>query len=223
MFHFVGRWKVKGSSAPERDRLCRKCSCSLLNTSKSTGPRTSGSRRHNSGQSNISNPHKHRGRHQSVCIPLCFVGSSCKACKTVTPWEILHRFNKKKMHTRMKKAPGDEILEEITVWKNDLLFKSQIGMEDVQKRNLWRKEMLIIGCQSVMNDGWAFLFQAASKVLAICSVCSPNSLTNFQMHSLISDFAPPNPGGLASAIISDIREMTGEQRRNLPFESAWHP
>lgn len=36
---------------------------------------------------------------------------------------------------------GDEILKEITVWKNDLLRKSRIGIEDVYTKGiLWRKK-----------------------------------------------------------------------------------
>jgi len=66
-------------------------------------------------------------------------------------------------------TPGDEILEEITVWKNGLLFKSRIRLEDVQKEFGEEKDA----------DNWlsacpehcaSFLSQVASNTTVIADV-----------------------------------------------------
>lgn len=80
-----------------------------------------------------------------------------------------------KKHTQTHtQAARDEILQEITVWKNGLLFKSRIGIEDVYTKGIrWKKKMLIIDCQPVLNVvQLPPLSPVKSKVLPTCGICS---------------------------------------------------
>lgn len=203
MFQYAGWLEARCSSLPGWGRECRRCSCSLLNTSQSTRPHTSGSRCHSSGQSNISSRCAHTSSNQQVCIPLCSAGRSCKACKTVTPWACLLKKN--------TQTPGDEILEEITVWKNGLLFKSRIGIEDVLyiQKEFWEGEDAD-NCLSACPEHWAsaLLSEAQSK-LSSCRMqyllmLSANSLTNFHIYNAWCHTLPPWSLTPVGAIISNV-------------------
>lgn len=156
---------MRHSAVPGRGKGYRRCSCSLLNTSQSTRPRTSGSRCHSSVQSNISSCHTHTSGHQLVRIPPYFACRSCKACRILTPWVCQL---KKKRKTR--DIGGIHPLE----WSPFQIRDWNCG--SILKRK--EKNILVIDCQTVLN-----IAEVSSHLvqnwLQCCLMISPNSLTNF--------------------------------------------
>lgn len=146
MFRFAGWKKARCSSVPGWGRECRRCSCSLLNTSQSTRPHTSGSRCHSSGQGSISSRHTHTSRQKPARIAPYFVGTSCKACRTVSPWVCLLKKTHIQWDTKRPDIGGNHCPED---WSSFLVQNWNWGC--IYQMNAAEKKMQIIDCQSVPN------------------------------------------------------------------------